>query len=266
MHSQIEKWKNYSTIGIILGSGLNDIAHEVLKVEGEISYSEIEGLKASTAPGHTGKFIFGTVNEVPIIAMQGRLHFYEGYSMADVIAPIKVLKNWGVETILITNAAGGINTNYQPGDLMVISDHINFMGTNPLIGKKIEGYDRFPDMSFVYDKDLRKKFIDIGKHYNVNIHEGTYLSTIGPSYETPAEIRAFRILGADAVGMSTVPEVIMARQLEIRVFAVSLISNMAAGILEQKLTEEEVFKAGKDIQAVFKNLISDFIKLVGDAR
>lgn len=264
MIDRLEKWKNFANIAVILGSGINNVIDEIMEIKDEISYFEIEGLKVSTAPGHSGKFLFGYIEKIPIIAMQGRLHFYEGYEIQDVVAPIKILSMLGIKTLLVTNAAGGINENFVPGDLMVIKDHINFMGTNPLVGPKIEGFDRFPDMSYTYDISLRTLFFDIAKHHDLCVHEGVYLSTTGPSYETPAEIRAFRIIGADAVGMSTVPEVIMARQLEMRVFGVSVISNMAAGILEKKLSEEEVIETGRQVQSVFKNLIAEFIQRIGE--
>lgn len=259
----MEKWRNYAKIGIILGSGLNDIIEEMMTVEGQLAYKDIEGMKVSTAPGHIGRFLFGTIEGVPVVAMQGRLHYYEGYAMEDVVRPVKLLHRLGVESLIVTNASGGINLSYHAGNFMLIDDHINFMGTNPLIGPKQEDCVRFPDMTFAYDREYIEIFKRIASAYPVTLHTGVYIGVTGPSYETPAEIRAFRTLGADAVGMSTVPEVITARQLNMRVCGISLISNMAAGVLGEKLTEEEVLEAGRQAQPMFKVMVSDFIREIG---
>lgn len=260
----IEQWKNYARIAIVLGSGLNQCIHEFMNIEGEVAYKDIEGMKTSTAPGHVGKFLFGTIEGVHVIAMQGRLHFYEGYSMADITMPVHMLHALGVETLIVTNASGGINLDYKAGEFMLINDHINFTGTNPLIGPKREGFERFPDMSYGYNKEYIKIMQRIASDNDIPMHTGVYIGVTGPSYETPAEIRAFRVLGADAVGMSTVPEVIVANQLHMQVCGLSLISNMAAGVLDQKLTEEEVLEAGRNAQPQFKTLLSQFIKEIGE--
>ncbi|MDO4281833.1 MAG: purine-nucleoside phosphorylase [Peptococcaceae bacterium] len=260
----LSDWKNYSTLGIILGSGLNECIPEVMDIEGEIAYKDIEGMKLSTAPGHVGKFLFGKIDGQPIVAMQGRLHFYEGYEMRDVVKPIQILHALGVQSLIVTNAAGGINLEYAVGDFMLIADHINFMGTNPLIGPKQEGFERFPDMSYTYDRTYIDTFKKIADEISVRVHEGVYLGTTGPSYETPAEIRAFRVLGADAVGMSTVPEVICARQMGMRICGISLISNMAAGVLDQKLSEKEVLETGERMKPQFQKMITAFISRYGD--
>lgn len=264
MNKKLEQWKNYGKIAVILGSGLNECINDFMDIEGEINYKEIEGMCISTAPGHVGRFLFGKIKGVPVIAMQGRLHFYEGYSMEDITKPIVILNELGVKSLIVTNASGGINLEYNAGEFMLIKDHINFMGTNPLIGPKKEGLDRFPDMSYAYEKEYIKRFKQIAQKHHITVNEGVYIGVTGPSYETPAEIRAFRALGADAVGMSTVPEVIMAKQFGMKVCGISLISNMAAGVLDQKLTEQEVLDAGKNAQPVFKTLISDFIAEIGD--
>jgi purine-nucleoside phosphorylase len=255
-----ELTKGFAKVAVVLGSGLNESIEEIMQINRRLLFSEVGGLHASTAPGHTGCFLEGTIGGLPVIAMQGRLHYYEGYDIREISRPVKVLHDAGVDTILMTNAAGGINLNYKAGDLMIIKDHINFMGTNPLIGPVQPDADRFPDMTYAYDRELIEAFKKTAATYPIDVHEGTYIATTGPSYETPAEIRAFRTLGADAVGMSTVPEVICANSYRMRVFAVSLISNMAAGVLDKRLTEEEVLEAGRKVQSVFAPLMADFIK------
>ena len=255
--------KDFARIAVVLGSGLNESIEKVMKIERRILFSEVAGLHESTAPGHTGCFLEGTIGSVPLIAMQGRLHYYEGYGIGEVTRPITLLHEAGIQSIIMTNAAGGINLEYKAGELMSINDHINFMGTNPLIGPVRAGAERFPDMSYAYDRALTEYFKALASDYPITVHEGVYLAASGPSYETPAEIRAFRMMGADAVGMSTVPEVICANSYRMRVFAVSLISNMAAGMLDQRLSEEEVLAAGRQIQAVFAPLMADFIKGLG---
>lgn len=260
---KLEKWNNYAKIGVILGSGLNEVIEEMMHGEGEVAYADIEGMKQSTAPGHIGRFLFGRIEGVPVVAMQGRLHYYEGYSMEDVVRPVKILHALGVRSLIVTNASGGINLDYHAGDFMLIKDHINFMGNNPLIGPKQEGFERFPDMTYAYDRDYIDIFQRVAADWPATVHTGVYIGVTGPNYETPAEIRAFRVLGADAVGMSTVPEVIVARQMGMRVCGISLISNMAAGVLDQKLTEEEVLEAGRKAQPVFKGMVSAFIREIG---
>lgn len=259
----ITTWKNRARIAIVLGSGLNEIITDMMDVEEEIPFQDVSGMKIPTAPGHVGKFLFGTIAGVPVIALQGRLHYYEGHALADVVRPIEIFAALGVETLIVTNAAGGINLSYHAGDFMLIADHINLTGNNPLIGPKKDGRERFPDMTTAYDPEYLALFKDIAKNYEATVHQGVYIGVTGPNYETPAEIRAFRVMGADAVGMSTVPEVLMARQLGLRICGISLISNMAAGVLGQKLTEEEVLEAGRKAQPVFKGMVTDFIRAIG---
>lgn len=247
-------------IGIVLGSGLGDLGE---KIENPVfvEYSALEGFPVSTAPGHKGRFAAGTLSGKQVICMQGRLHFYEGHNMADILLPIRTMRRLGVEILILTNAAGGINTAFSVGDIMLIEDHINFMGRNPLVGQNDDAFGcRFPDMSYAYDPQLRALAEQCAAEANADICKGIYLACSGPSYETPAEIRAFRTLGADAVGMSTVPEVIAANHCGMRVLAFSLISNMAAGILPQPLTEEEVLEAGRRKGAEMQKLIREIIK------
>lgn len=246
-------------IGIVLGSGLNNMAEEI-KDPVYIDYKDIPHFVASTAPGHRGRFVIGTLEGKPVICMQGRLHYYEGHSLKDVTYPIRVMKMLGIENLVLTNACGGINKSFNVGDLMLIDDHINFLGTNPLIGKNIEELGpRFCDMSYAYTPELKEIAFEASNETGVELKRGTYLAYSGPSFETPSEIRAFRILGADAVGMSTVPEVIVASHSKLNVLAISLITNMAAGILDQPLSEEEVLEIGslrgKDLQKLIKSIV-----------
>lgn len=255
-----EKIKFSPKIGIVLGSGLGDLGE---KIENPIyvDYNTLEGFPVSTAPGHKGRFIAGMLSGKQVICMQGRLHFYEGYNMADILLPVRTMRRLGVEILILTNAAGGINTAFSVGDIMLIEDHINFMGRNPLVGQNDDAFGcRFPDMSFAYNPELRALAEQCAAETGVDICKGVYLACSGPSYETPAEIRAFRTLGADAVGMSTVPEVIAANHCGMRVLAFSLISNMAAGILPQPLTEEEVLEAGRRKGAEMQKLICEIIR------
>lgn len=247
-------------IGIVLGSGLGDLGE---KIENPVfvDYNTLEGFPVSTAPGHKGRFIAGVLSGKQVICMQGRLHFYEGYSMADILLPVRTMRQLGVEILILTNAAGGINSAFSVGDIMLIEDHINFMGRNPLVGQNDDAFGcRFPDMSYAYNPELRALAERCAEKTGIGICKGVYLACSGPSYETPAEIRAFRTLGADAVGMSTVPEVIAANHCGMRVLAFSLISNMAAGILPQPLTEAEVLEAGRRKGAEMQKLICEIIK------
>ena len=246
-------------IGIVLGSGLGELGE---KVENPIfvPYRDLPDFPVSTAPGHVGQFIFGTLGGKSVVCMQGRLHYYEGHALSDILLPVRVMRLLGVETLILTNAAGGINPSFSVGDIMLISDHINFMGVNPLVGPNDDAFGcRFPDMSFAYAPKLRELAKACAEETGTALQEGVYLACSGPSYETPAEIRAFRTLGADAVGMSTVPEVIAANHCGMQVLAFSLISNMAAGILKQKLTEEEVLEAGRkkgaEMQALMQKIV-----------
>ena len=248
-------------IGLILGSGLGGIA-EVIEDKHVIPYGEIPHFVCSTAPGHKGQFVAGRFGGKPVICMQGRLHFYEGHALSDIIFPVRVMKQLGVTSLIVTNAAGGINTSFQVGDLMLIEDHINFMGTNPLIGPNDASFGpRFCDMTYTYTPALRQAAQEAAQSLGLTLQKGVYLGCTGPSYETPAEIRAFRTLGADAVGMSTVPEVIAASHCGLQVLAFSLITNMAACILDQPLTEEEVIeignRRGSDLQRLITRIVTD---------
>lgn len=246
-------------IGVILGSGLGDIAGRI-ENKTEIPYGQIPHFARSTAPGHKGQLVFGTLNGVTVLCMQGRLHFYEGHPMDAIIFPIRVMKLLGVQTLIVTNAAGGVNKGYQVGDLMLIQDHINFLGTNPLIGPNMQEFGpRFCDMSYTYTPRLREIAKKTAARLNIPLQEGVYLACTGPSFETPAEIRVFRTLGADAVGMSTVPEVIAASHCGMEVLAFSLITNMAAGVLDQKLTEEEVIVIGRRQGTVLQSLVLEIL-------
>lgn len=253
---------NQPTIGLILGSGLGVLADEINNPTA-ISYETIPGFPVSTVSGHEGKLIIGELEGKQVIAMQGRFHFYEGYSLDKVTFPVRVMKALGIESLIVTNAAGGVNTDYQPGDLMLITDHINNMGTNPLIGSNDESMGvRFPDMSQSYDKEYLALAEKSAKKLNINVQKGVYVGNTGPTYETPAEIKMLRAWGADAVGMSTVPEVIVARHAGIRTLGISCISNMAAGILDQPLTHEEVIETTTFARENFLNLVKDIISIM----
>lgn len=248
-------------IGLILGSGLGFFADDRIEVEGRLSYEKIEGFPVSTVPGHAGQFVYGWLHGKRVLCMQGRFHYYEGYSMAQLTLPIRLMYRVGVKTLIVTNAAGGINRAYQPGDFMLLSDHINFIGTNPLIGDRSEGGVRFPDMSAVYDAELRMDLKAWAKANAMGLKEGVYLAATGPSFETPAEIRAFAALGADAVGMSTVPEAIVARKLGLRVLGISCITNAAAGISKSPLTHEEVSETAGRVRPQFAGLVAAAVAL-----
>lgn len=255
-----EKTKNFKPeIGIILGSGLGDFANNFSCIS--IPYTDIPGFETSTVAGHAGKLLFCEINGKKIVLMQGRFHFYEGHSMEKVVFPVRVMKKLGIKTLIVTNAAGGVNVDFKAGDLMLIEDHINMLGTNPLIGKNDESFGvRFPDMSEVYKKNLRKIALTCAKDLGIELKKGIYLATTGPSYETPAEIRMFRGLGADAVGMSTVPETIVANHAGIDVLGISCISNPGAGISENPLTHQEVIDATNMAGEKFKKLLLNIIQ------
>lgn len=241
-------------IGLILGSGLGDIANDIEGVR--ISYSDIPEFEASTVSGHAGQLVIGTLCGKKVIAMQGRFHFYEGHSMAKVVYPVQIMKKLGIDKLIVTNAAGGINTALVPGDLMIIEDHINMTGTNPLIGKNHDDLGaRFPDMSQAYNRELIAIAEKTGEELGIELKKGVYMGLSGPTYETPAEVRMLRILGGDAVGMSTVPEVISASHMGVKVLGISCITNMASGILDQPLNHEEVIETTEKVK-------QDFIKLV----
>lgn len=248
-------------IAIVLGSGLGELADEYCEIK--LAYSEIPGFPVSTVKGHNGNLVFAKVNGKNVMMMQGRFHFYEGHSMQTVTYPIKIMKKLGVETILITNAAGGVNPYFKPSSLMIIKDHINFMGTNPLIGPNDDTLgERFPDMSEVYTKSLREIAHTCSKNLNIPVEEGIYIALTGPTYETPAEVNMVRTLGADAVGMSTVPEAIVASYLKMNVLGISCICNSAAGISTVGLSHKEVLEAAEKAKTNFKKLVLEIIKSI----
>ena len=250
--------ENYE-IGIILGSGLGTLGEKIDNPQ-YVDYADIPGFPVSTAPGHVGRFVFGTLNGKKVMCMQGRIHLYEGYAVESVVMPIRVMKMMGVKKLIVTNAAGGINENFNVGDIMVITDHINFTGRNCLIGKNDDFFGcRFPDMSFAYAPDLRKIALNCADKLGMKLREGVYIGCTGPSYETPAEIRAFRVLGADTVGMSTVQEVIAANHCGIDVLGFSLVSNKAAGLSGERLTEEEVLTIGRQKSEEMQKLITEIV-------
>lgn len=255
-----EKTDFLPEIGIVLGSGLGDFARQVEK-SAEISYDSLPGFPVSTVAGHAGKLIFGYVRSVPVVVMQGRVHYYEGYSMEQVVAPIRLMGMLGAKKLLLTNAAGGVNTDFTPGDLMVITDHISAFVPSPLRGENPAALGpRFPDMSRVYDEGMRRAVLTAGEKLGQSLQQGVYLQWQGPNYETPAEIRMFRTLGADAVGMSTVCEAIAARHMGLRVCAISCITNMACGILPQPLSHEEVQQTADRVKDKFQALVLESLE------
>lgn len=247
-------------IGIVLGSGLGGFARLVDR-KAEVSYDSLPGFPVSTVAGHAGKLIFGYVRSVPVVVMQGRVHYYEGYSMEQVVAPIRLMGLLGAKKLLLTNAAGGVNTSFTPGDLMLITDHISAFVPSPLRGENPQEIGpRFPDMSRVYDKEMGRAVLEAGEKLGESLQQGVYLQWQGPNYETPAEIRMFRTLGADAVGMSTVCEAIAARHMGLRVCAVSCITNMACGILPQPLSHEEVQQTANRVKDKFQALVLESLE------
>ena len=247
-------------IGVILGSGLGDYA-EALEDAVKLPYSEIPGFPRSTVAGHAGMWCCGTLYGKRVVMMQGRFHYYEGYGMKDVTLPVRVMQKIGVKTLIVTNAAGGVNLGYHPGELMVIGDIFSMTAQNPLIGPNLDAFGpRFPDMSCAFDKELRALAHECANEQGFALREGVYAQMTGPTYETPAEIRMLRTLGADAVGMSTVPEVIVARHGGMRVLGISCITNMAAGILNQPLNHAEVTETANRVKGQFRNLLDRIIE------
>ena len=248
------------TMGLILGSGLGDFA-DSLEDRVVIPFSDIPNFPRSTVEGHVGAFVIGTSNGKTVVALQGRIHYYEGYSQQTITIPVRVMALLGVKQIILTNACGGVNLNFVPGDLMIISDHINFSGANPLIGQNLGDFGpRFPDLSNVYTKELRTRVMKLAEENSIALRQGVYAMYSGPNYETPAEIRMFRLLGADAVGMSTVPEAIVAAHCGIEVVGISCITNMAAGVLPQKLNHKEVVETAALVHDKFHRLLNLIIK------
>jgi len=246
-------------VALVLGSGLGGFADD-LEDAVAIPYQEIPGFVPSTATGHAGRLVIGKIDRVSVLAMQGRVHFYEGYSLEEVTFPIRTFKLLGIKTLILTNAAGGINVELSQGALMVISDHLNLMGVNPLRGINDERFGpRFPDMSEVYSRELQEAVIGEASEMGIDLRRGIYGALPGPSYETPAEIHMLRTFGADAVGMSTVPEAIVARQMGMDVLGISCITNMAAGISDQPIDHEEVMETGQRVRATFTQLLRQLI-------
>jgi purine-nucleoside phosphorylase len=242
-------------IGIVLGSGLGGLADELSRAV-HIPYSDIPSFPRSTATGHAGQMVIGNAADVPVAAMQGRVHLYEGYSPQQVAFPIRVFGRMGIRAVILTNAAGGINLEYKQGALVVVSDHINLQGHNPLVGKNEDCFGlRYPDMTQAYWKPYREAVLQEARRLGVTVYEGVYAAMLGPSFETPAEIRFLRTIGADVVGMSTVSEVVAARHMGLKVLAISCVTNMAAGILDQVLTHEEVLETGERVKGAFTALV-----------
>lgn len=262
--SFLEKKINFKPeVALILGSGLGDYADE-LEVEAELSYGELEGFPRSTVQGHKGRFVFAHVKGVPTVIMQGRVHFYEGYEMQDVVLPIRLMKLMGARVLFLTNACGGVNFDFRAGDFMMITDQISCFVPSPLAGPNLDALGpRFCDMSEVYDKDLRAVLRSSADRLGISLKEGTYLQFPGPQFETPAEIRMFRGLGADAVGMSTACEAIAANHMGMKICGISCITNLACGMTENRLSHEEVQETADRVAPLFKQLVTESIAEIG---
>jgi len=240
---------------LVLGSGLGDFADTLTEAR-RIPYSQIPSFPRSTAIGHAGQLVIGKTGDIPVAAMQGRVHLYEGYSAQEVAFPMRVFRRMGIRAVVLTNAAGGINLEYKQGALVVISDHMNLQGHNPLVGPNDDRFGpRFPDMTRAYWKPYRGIAVSEARRLGISVYEGVYVALLGPSYETPAEIRYLRTIGADVVGMSTAAEVIAAAHMGIKVLAISCVTNMAAGILDQPINHEEVLETGKRVRGQFEDLL-----------
>lgn len=258
-----EKVQFIPKVALVLGSGLGDYA-ETMQIEQVLDYADIQGFPVSTVPGHKGRFVFGYVAEVPIVAMQGRVHYYEGYPMEDVVLPIRLMKKLGAEILFLTNAAGGVNYEFAAGDFMLITDQIASFVPSPLIGENIEELGvRFPDMSGIYDKDLQQLIKMTAKEQNIILKEGVYLQFTGPAYESPQEVKMARILGADAVGMSTACEAIAANHMGMRICGISCISNLACGMTDAPLSHKEVQETADAKAPLFQRLVTEIIRKVG---
>lgn len=250
-------------VALVLGSGLGDYADSI-QVETEISYSEIGEFPVSTVPGHDGRFIFGYVNKVPVVCMKGRVHYYEGYPISDVVLPVRLMKLMGAKTLFLTNASGGVNPDFKAGDLMLIRDHIACFVPSPLMGPNEETLGvRFPDMSEVYDKDLQDIIRDCAKEAGISLREGVYLQLTGSAYESPAEVRMVSRLGADAVGMSTAVEAVAANHMGMKICGISCVCNPAAGLSPTPLSHEEVQEAANKTAPLFKKLVTAAITRMG---
>lgn len=246
-------------VGLILGSGLGVLAEQISQPV-RIPYQEIPGFPESTVEGHAGQLVIGQLNGVDVVAMQGRFHYYEGYGLDAVTFPVRVMKAIGIEKLFVTNAAGGVNEDFKPGNLMLITDHINNTGQNPLIGPNDESQGvRFPDLSTAYNRDLQTLARQVAKELTIDLKEGVYVWNTGPTYETPAEVKMLQAIGGDAVGMSTVPEVIVARHIGLDVLGISCISNMAAGILDEVLSHDEVIETTESVRETFISFVKEIL-------
>ena len=261
IHKAADKLRKLSrlkpSLAIILGSGFHPVLSE-LELDAKIDYSHLPGFPRVGVPGHSGELLIGRLGGTPVMLLGGRTHFYEGHSMAQVTYAVRTIATYGIADLLITNAAGGINRSFKPGDFMLLTDHINFLGTNPLRGPTVDGLSGFVDLSCAYDPGLRSLLLRAGHNCGIRLRRGVYLAVCGPSYETPAEIRAFARLGADAVGMSTVPEAIVARQHGLRVAGISCITNLAAGCGGEALSHAKVLKTGEKVKTLAANLLKQF--------
>lgn len=250
-------------VALVLGSGLGDYA-EQLEIQGTIDYHDIEGFPVSTVPGHKGRFVFARINEVPAVLMQGRVHYYEGYPMSDVVLPVRLMKLMGAEILFLTNAAGGVNYDYGAGDFMLIKDQISCFVPSPLVGPNLEELGpRFPDMSHIYDEDLRDIIRSTALELGIRIQEGVYVQLTGPAYESPHEVKMCRILGGDAVGMSTACEAVAANHMGMKICGISCISNLACGMTDVPLSHKEVQEASDKMAPLFKKLVSETIRKLG---
>ena len=258
-----KKVKFKPELALVLGSGLGDYVKQV-QVEATLEYSDIEGFPVSTVPGHKGRFVFGYVKKVPVVIMQGRVHYYEGYDMADVVLPIRLMKMMGARVLFLTNAAGGVNSEFNAGELMVIKDQISSFVPSPLIGPNMDELGvRFPDMSDIYNKELRAVIKKTAKKLDIPLRKGVYLQLTGPAYESPAEIRMCRLLGADAVGMSTACEAVAANHMGMKICGISFISNLACGMTDEPLSHKEVQEAAERVAPLFEKLVTESIGMIG---
>ena len=258
-----EKTDFVPDMGLILGSGLGDFANRI-DVEVSVDYNELPGFPVSTVPGHAGRFVFGYVGDVKVVVMQGRVHYYEGYDVKDVVMPTRLMAMMGAKVLFVTNAAGGINKDFEAGDMMLIKDHIMSFFPNPLVGENIDELGtRFPDMSHGYNEELREIVKNTAKDLGIKIQEGVYVQLSGPSFETPAEIKMLGIMGADAVGMSTACEVVAANHAGMKAVGISCISNLAAGISPNPLTHAEVQETADRVAPLFRELVKESIKNIG---
>jgi purine-nucleoside phosphorylase len=253
------------TLALVLGSGFHHVLSE-LRVDAEIPYAKLPGFPETGVSGHAGTLLVGHLGGVPVMVLSGRAHYYEGHPMAQVTFAVRALAAYGIRDLLLTNAAGAVNRSFRPGDFMVLTDHINLMGVNPLRGEPVPGLPRFVDLTCAYDPGLRGLLRRAGRACGLRLRAGAYLAVCGPSYETPAEIRAFARLGADAVGMSTVPEVIVARQCGLKVAAVSCLTNLAAGRSRKTLSHTEVLETAERVKNVAAQLLKTFVRLYGQSQ